>query len=550
MSRAPGLRTDVGISHRTKITQHQIIFLKLVTIGAENIDEVLGQEMIENPALEMVEGMEEAPLSFSEREMKKEERDNDDIDHPTDLDLDGSDHEMGDIDSFGDEMDFHESYDDLHSSDHSEIPETSFEQEYLRQYMDDDPYGYAEAGQKHSQNEDEKHSLVPFELSFHDHLMEQVELMELQTETQRIIAEQIVGTIDSQGYLTRDFEGIIKDIRAYHGIAIEKREIVHVLQMVQRFDPPGTGARDLRDCLLIQLRLLASANGLRPSDREKIEKAYLIIDEHFEEFKKKHYGRMQRALGLKKEQDLEPYLALIRKLNPKPASGFSTRDSGTGTYITPDFIIEQEDEDLKVVLHARNAPELRVSDAFQEQLRGIKEKRTSKMTPQDQEVYTFIKSKIDSARWFIDAIKQRQDTMLRTMGAILAHQYEYFRTGDARKMRPMILKDISDVTNLDISTISRVANSKFVQTEFGTKRIKEFFSESLQNDDGEEVSTLEVKEIMKEIIAKEPQMKPLSDEKIRSMLQKKGYPIARRTVAKYRESLNIPVARMRKVLLS
>jgi RNA polymerase sigma-54 factor len=542
----PRLHTENRLIIKPIVTPAQIQALKLIVIPTDGILERIEQELVDNPALEHLEGMEEL-ASFGEREKSKESESDNEIDPRDSLDagIDVEDFDGGNDDFDGDN-DF--DFEPIQATEY-EFGESSYEQESIRQYMDEDPYSYAESGASYNPDEDDRTAPMAVEKSYYEHLCEQVELLDLETETQRLIADQIVGTIDNQGYLTRDIEGIIRDIRVYSNVVVEKKEVLHILHKVQRFDPPGSGARDLRDCLLIQLRILSEMGGLRPSDREKIEKAYIILDEYFEEFKKKHYPRLQRALGLKREQDLHPYLELILKLNPKPASGFSTREMAAGNYIMPDFTVKNADDELVLELHARNAPELRVNDAYQEQLKSIKDKRQDKkMTNSDLEAYTFIKSKIDSARWFIDAIKQRQDTMMRTMQAIMIHQYEFFKTGDARKMKPMILKDIAEVTGLDISTVSRVANSKFVQTEYGTKRIKEFFSESLQTEDGEEVSTLEVKEILKEIIAKESQVKPLSDEKIRSMLMKKGYNIARRTVAKYRESLNIPVARMRKEL--
>jgi RNA polymerase sigma-54 factor len=544
MSKHPSLGQNTGLKLRPVVTPAQIQTLKLIVIPTDGLDSRIEQELEDNPALERVDGMEDMSTFGTEREKSDEIPD-----ASADTDLEASlDSDFGDeLDDFARE-DAYE-YDEVSSFDEGDRETGSFEEEYLRAYMDDDPYSYAESGGSYNPDEEDRSIPIAVEKSYHEHLCEQVELLDLEDETDRLIAELIVGNIDNQGYLSREIDGIVKDLRVYHNTVVDKRDVLKILYKVQRFDPPGTGARDLRDCLLIQLKLLLETTGVRSNERAMLSNAYMIIDEYFEEFKKKHYSRLQRALGLKKEHELEPYLNIITKLNPKPASGFATRESSNGTYITPDFIIQNMDGELHLSLNARNAPELRVNDSYQEQLRSFKEKKANKkVQASDIEAYTFIKSKIDSARWFIDAIKQRQDTMMRTMQAILFHQFEFFKTGDARKMKPMILKDISEATMLDISTVSRVANSKFVQTEFGTKRIKDFFSESLQTEDGEEVSTLEVKEILKDIISKESQAKPLSDEKIRSMLHRKGYNIARRTVAKYRESLNIPVARMRKEL--
>jgi RNA polymerase sigma-54 factor len=547
MARKPGLNNELRTVIKPIVTPAQIQALKLIVIPTAGFMTRIEQELEDNPALEMLDEIDELTGYATEKEAQTEDYSEaiSDMDPSTSKDSD-SEYEGDEFSASDDGFDSEETS----PFDGEDYEAGSFEQEYMKQYMEDDPYGYAESGGSYNQDEEDRTVPVVVEKSYHEYLCEQVDLLDFENETEALIADLIIGNIDNHGYLSREVEGIVKDLRVYHDVVVEKREVTQMLYRIQRFDPPGTGARDLRDCLLIQLRLLLEANGLRPSDRAALSNAYIIIDEYFEEFKKKHYTRLQRALSLKKESDLEPYINLIRKLNPKPASGFASTESISGNYIMPDFIIYNEDDGLVLTLNARNAPELRVNDSYQEQLRSFKEKKSNKtVQASDVEAMTFIKSKIDSARWFIDAIKQRQDTMLRTMDAIMKHQYEFFKTGDARKMRPMILKDISEVTMLDISTVSRVANSKFVQTEFGTKRIKDFFSESLQNDEGEEVSTLEVKEILKEIISKESQAKPLSDEKIRSMLMRKGYNIARRTVAKYRESLNIPVARMRKELV-
>ncbi len=331
-----------------------------------------------------------------------------------------------------------------------------------------------------------------------------------------------------------------------HGIEIDESEVKVILSMVQRFDPPGIGARDLRECLLIQLN-------------DKIERdtgthvraknlALKILLNHFEEFTKKHYIKLKKNLFVS-DGELKEAIDEILKLNPKPASGAATTANRVNQYIVPDFLINNRDGELELTLNSRNAPDLRINDQYMEMLKGYKsttEKRKAKKT--EKEAVMFIKQKIDSAKWFIDAIKQRQDTLKRTMYSIMQYQYDFFKTGDDRTLKPMILKDIAEITGLDISTVSRVANSKFVQTEFGTKRLKDFFSESLMTQDGKEVSTLEVKNILGTIVDQEDKRKPLSDEKLKDMLTEKGYNIARRTIAKYREQLGIPVARLRKEL--
>ncbi|MCB0574014.1 MAG: RNA polymerase factor sigma-54, partial [Saprospiraceae bacterium] len=333
-------------------------------------------------------------------------------------------------------------------------------------------------------------------------------------------------------------------------ISTHEKEINRILARIQQFDPPGIGARDLRECLLLQLhhRLRQDEGFITYEEKLAIQIAIRIIDQHFDEFTKKHYPKLCRQLSID-EEDLKEAVDEILKLNPKPASGFATRGDRALNYVVPDFLVSNRDGELELTLNARNAPDLRINDQYRDMLKAFHEGRNGRRpSRKEKEAVLFIKQKIDSAKWFIDAIKQRQQTMMLTMGAILRHQEEYFLTGDQKKIRPMILKDIADATGLDISTVSRVANSKYVQTEFGTKRLKDFFSESLSTQDGEEVSTLEVKKILTDIIGEENKRRPLSDEKLKSILLKKGYNIARRTVAKYREQLNIPVARLRKAL--
>ena len=414
---------------------------------------------------------------------------------------------------------------------------------------DDDAGSYKLKGDGY-QEEEEKQIPFAVENSFHEYLEQQLGLVDLTDERERSIARQIIGSIDDDGYLRRDPIAIIDDLMFAQNIITTEDEVMQVLKKVQTFDPPGVGARDLRECLLLQLRHKFS---ILPSDASAVEKkviiaAIRIIELYFEEFSKKHYPKLQRTLGIS-ELELKYAIDEILKSNPKPASGYEEAGSHSVNYIIPDFIIVNRENELELTLNSRNAPDLRVNDHYVDMLKVYNiNKQNQKTTKKDKEAILFIKQKIDSAKWFIDAIRQRQQTMYTTMYAIMQFQFEYFLTGDDTRLRPMILKDISDVTGLDISTISRVANSKFVQTEFGTKRLKEFFSESLQTDDGNEVSTLEVKKILSDVIGGENKRKPLSDEKLKNILRNKGYNIARRTVAKYREQLNIPVARLRKEL--
>jgi RNA polymerase sigma-54 factor len=350
--------------------------------------------------------------------------------------------------------------------------------------------------------------------------------------------------------MRREIPSLIDDILFAYNIEVTPKQVQEVLTMIQRFDPPGVGARDLRETLIIQLqqRLQLAEN---VGDQELIpclKLGILILSKHFEAFSKKHFLRLQRQLEID-EETLKCAMDEILKLNPKPASGYTSQfDTQTQTII-PDFLITNRDGILELTMDVRNAPDLRINDQYIDMLRSYQAKKDKpQVQKENKEAILFIKQKIDSAKWFIDAIKQRQNTLKQTMYAIMQFQKEFFLTGDSTKLKPMILRDIAEITGLDISTVSRVASSKFVQTEFGTKRLKDFFSESIVNTEGEEVSTQEVKSILGEIISKEHKRKPLSDEKLRLMLEKKGYSIARRTVAKYREQLNIPVARLRKEL--
>ena len=310
-----------------------------------------------------------------------------------------------------------------------------------------------------------------------------------------------------------------------------------MIRFIQKFDPPGVAARNLQECLLLQLDRMKN-------DRKEVEMAIEVLSKYFDEFTKKHYDKIQRGLGLS-DADLKAVIGQIIKLNPKPGGNYSEM-SKAESYVIPDFFIYNNGGKLELSLNSKNAPDLRISEGYRDMLREYD--RGSKKDKRQKEAVLFIKQKIDAAKWFIDAIKQRQHTLTSVMQTIMDYQHEFFLTGDETVLRPMILKDIAERTMLDISTVSRVANSKFVQTEFGTYRLKFFFSESLSTESGEEVSTREVKKILSDLIGEESKKKPLSDEKLTELLQEKGYNIARRTVAKYREQLNIPVARLRKEL--
>lgn len=435
---------------------------------------------------------------------------------------------------------------DLEEKSEDGADEGEFElDEYLKEYIEDDPISYKMKGESYSAEEDKTMPVVVQD-SFHEHLAAQLGMLSLENEDDMVIARQIVGSIDEDGYLRREPSSIIDDLMFSQNVYTTVDKVEEILAKVQKFDPPGVGARDLQECLVLQL-----AEKIEKGVENHIEAKSLamkILHSYFELFTKKHYEKLKKQLYVS-DTELKDAIEEILKLNPKPASGVGSTSGATNQYIVPDFIIQNRDGELDLTLNSRNAPDLRINDQYMEMLKGYKATTSGRRsTKKEKEAIMFIKQKIDSAKWFIDAIKQRQDTLYRTMYAIMQYQYDYFRSGDDRTLKPMILKDIAEITGLDISTVSRVANSKFVQTEFGSKRLKDFFSESLMTQDGKEVSTLEVKNILTDIIAGESKKKPLSDEKLKDMLTEKGYNIARRTVAKYREQLNIPVARLRKQL--
>ncbi len=422
-------------------------------------------------------------------------------------------------------------------------------EDYLSDYAEDDPASYSSSTQ-HRKEEEQKQIPYAVQSSFHEHLISQLGLLELESEEDEIIAKQIIGSIDGDGYLRREPESIVDDLMFSNSIVVSNQRILDILSAVQKLEPLGTGARDLRECLLIQID--AKINKLKDENKEispAMHRAKIMLQEFFKEFSKKHYHKLVKYFDIS-EAELKESIDEILKLNPKPASGYAGDKSSANTFILPDFTIINRDGELDLTLNNRNAPDLKISEYYQEMMQAYHrtDQKEARLSRKEKEALVFVKQKVDAAKWFVDAIQKRQDTMLKTMSAILQFQYDYFLTGDTRKLRPMILKDISDITGLDISTVSRVANNKFVQTEFGTKLIKEFFSEAMVNQDGEEVSTLEVKKILSDIIEEEDKMKPLSDEDLRRLLSDKGYSIARRTVAKYREQLNIPVARLRKQL--
>ena len=384
-----------------------------------------------------------------------------------------------------------------------------------------------------SSGKEEKNIPYSSGISFTQHLLSQLKPISL-SEKKMKIAEFLVGSIDESGYIRLEVEEIIDDLAFTQNIFIDQKELKEVLKVVQDFDPPGVGALSLQDCLIIQLE--------KKRKTKYVELAIEIIKNSFEQFSKKHFEKLMNKYSID-EPELKEVISLISKLNPKPGGAYS----GGGKpieQIVPDFKISLENNELNLNLNYRNSPILNISKDYDEMLRGYKLEKNK--TKSQKEAIQFIKQKLDSAKWFIDAVKQRQQTLMITMQAIMNYQREYFISGDEKKIKPMILKNIANEIEMDISTISRVANSKYVDTPYGTKLLKEFFSESMMTTSGEEISTIEIKKILEKIISDENKRKPETDEKLVKILNDKGYKIARRTVAKYREQLNIPVARLRK----
>jgi len=483
-----------------KLSPQQIQLMKLLQVPTANLEERIKEELEENPALEQGE-------DGYEDQVGEEPRDEFDSAGEEEFEPDGS--------------------------------EADYENVDISEYVADEDGEIADYKLKddnYPELEDQR--VVPYkiEVSFHELLIEQLGLLNLDDQS-RQIAEQIVGSIDDDGYLRREVESIVDDLAFRQNIITTDAEVERIIGLVQQFDPAGVAARDLRECLLLQLER-------KRHEGRSVEQAIAVLTDYFDEFTKKHYEKIQRGLSMNDEQ-LKEVIGQIIRLSPKPGGNLASTNKAE-TYVVPDFFILNNNGKLELTLNARNAPDLRISEGYRDMLRDYE--RGSKKDKRQKEAVMFIKQKIDAAKWFIDAIKQRQHTLLSTMQTIMEYQEEFFLTGDETALRPMILKDIAERTALDISTVSRVANSKFVQTEFGTYRLKFFFSESLSTESGEEVSTREVKKILSDMVEGEDKRRPLSDEKLTELLQEKGYNIARRTVAKYREQLNIPVARLRKEL--
>jgi RNA polymerase sigma-54 factor len=415
--------------------------------------------------------------------------------------------------------------------------ETSQEVEVdLKDYLGEDDYSSYKTNNDNSGDEEDRELPIAVGTSLHESLMTQLGFLGL-NDRKYAIGKQLIGSIESDGYVRRELESITNDLAFSQAIETTLGEVEQVLKMIQSFDPPGIAARSLKECLLLQLE--------RMDDGQDVDVIVgrRIISECYEEFTKKHYSKIMKKLDLDDEEYIKDAIDLIIKLNPKPG-GEGTADMIKNQYIIPDFMLANNNGKLELSLNSSNAPELRISRSYTDMFKAYD--KSDKKDKKLKEAVTFVKQKLDAAKWFIDAIKQRQNTLMRTMKAIVDFQYDYFLEGDETKLKPMILKDIAQMINMDISTVSRVASSKAVQTDFGIFPLKYFFSEGIATDSGEEVSSREVKQIIKELVEAEDKAKPLSDDKLEDLLNEKGYNIARRTVAKYREQLNIPVARLRK----
>ena len=472
-----------------KLSPQQIQLMKLIQLPTQAFEQRLKQEIEENPALE--KGKDETENEFDD--------------------------------------DFDNSQDDFDENETIDAGDINVD-EYL---SDDEVPDYRTQANNYSADDEEKTMPYAAGTSFTQHLVSQLNTYRLNDE-ERGIAEFLVGSVDESGYIRRELSDIMDDLAFTQNVYTTEDKIEKVLQIVHQLDPAGVGARNLQECLSIQLH--------RKEQHPDVALATNIIDKAFEQFTKKHYKKLLQKFDVSEIQ-LKDAIHEIERLNPKPGGSYSGNNRMV-EHVVPDFAIKIVDGELELTLNGRNAPELHVSREYNNMLKGYKEAKDKSKSQKD--AVMFIKQKLDAAKWFIDAIRQRQQTLFVTMSSIMHYQKEYFLSGDERKLKPMILKDIADEIEMDVSTVSRVANSKFVDTPYGTKLIKEFFSESMTNDQGEEVSTREIKKILEMVIEEENKKKPLTDEALAKILKEKGYPIARRTIAKYREQLDISVARLRK----
>ncbi|MBN8653372.1 MAG: RNA polymerase factor sigma-54 [Cytophagales bacterium] len=492
-------KLSLNQSLQQKLSPQQIQFIKLLQVPTAELESRIEEELELNPVLE--EGSDEQQEEADQAEQTEEQTDSEQTETETETNSDTSD-----------EVDI---------------------KDYLR---DDDYNSYKTQSDGDGDDEDDREMPIPMGTSLHETLLTQLGFLGL-NERQTLIGKQLVGSIEGDGYIRRELESIVNDLAFSQSIETSLNEVEEVLKMIQAFDPAGIAARNLQECLLLQLD--------RMDDGQDVDVIVgkRIISECYEEFTKKHYPKILKKLDLDDEDYIKDAIELIVRLNPKPGGELNT--SGVkNQYVIPDFILSNNNGKLELALNSRNAPELRISRSYSEMFNAYD--KSDKKDKKLKEAVSFVKQKLDAAKWFIDAIKQRQHTLLRTMRAILEFQYDYFLEGDETKLRPMILKDIAQMISMDISTVSRVASSKTIQTDFGVFPLKYFFSEGISTDSGEEVSSREVKQIIKDLIESEDKNKPYSDDKLEDLLNQKGYNIARRTVAKYREQLNIPVARLRK----
>ncbi len=482
-----------------KLSPQQIQLMKLLQLPLIELEQRIKEEMEINPALEDTH-----ENDYEDNEPIVDDTDNGENDDYNDDEVNFSRDDEFDINDY--------------------LPEE-----------DQEDYSYKLQAHNYSDDDDPYETPIVNEETFQDYLNQQLAYRDL-SDKQLEIGQYIIGNLDDNGYLSRPIPNIVDDMLFSMNVSTTEEEVTEVLLIVQELDPPGIAARNLQECLLIQLKRLQEDNPFTDYSL-----SITIVKDFFEEFTKKHYDRIAKKLEVS-NRDLKTALDEILKLNPKPADA-STSGSKNIHYITPDFFVFVRDGKVELSLDGRNAPELHVSKSY---IKMLEEFSKSKDSRSKQEAVQFVKQKIDSAKWFIDAINQRQNTLYVTMKAIVDLQEEYFLTGDETKLKPMILKDVATKVNLDISTISRVANSKYVQTPYGTFLLKFFFSEGITNNEGEEVSTREIKKILKDAVESEDKSNPMTDEQLMLVLKEKGYPIARRTVAKYREQLGIPVGRMRK----
>ncbi len=492
------LRQSQQLKLQQKLSPQQIMLMKLLQLPTVALEQRIKEELEANPALEEGSEMEEDVTGDTEEhETEQEEQQAEEQE------------ENESIERADDEI----SFDDY--LDEAEVAEYKYE--------------------TNNHSKDDEHREIPVSVGpgFHDLLEEQLGMQNL-NEREFQVGLYLIGCIDDDGYIRRDLESIIDDIAFSQNIQTSLPELTELLALIQTFDPAGVGARTLQECLLLQLERK------NPKTRE-VHFAIDVVRHYMDEFSKKHYEKIVKKLQIE-EEELKDVLNEIIHLNPKPGSSAASNDGNGVAEVIPDFVISANDGKLELSLNSRNAPELKISRDYLDMLTTYSRNKDKS----SKEASTFVKSKIENAQWFIEALLQRQQTLLVTMHAIMNYQEDYFLSGDETKLRPMILKDISEKIGLDISTVSRVANSKYVTTAFGTFLLKSFFSESLSTDSGEEVSTREVKRILEDCIGAENKRRPLTDDALAAILKEKGYNIARRTVAKYREQLDIPVARMRK----